>query len=380
MSIPLPSTSSFYSANAPMASLWPAGKGAAENPQHTGVSCQFITFYHTCGCRSNKDSVYLCSTDACQHTKSTVLLGELPFACGSYPGRSAVCSVEDPAKREFVREVDTADRLDKLLVLPDCTKADIDILIPRFQHPNWHEHIYRHYQQMRTQSSIISRPQLSPSNDRDVKKRDVNIEEVVQRLLYKYKVQEEEYREDMVERFVEEQQQRQLNYQPSEDTSIYQEENTRLNTPSVSSHRGSVDYTKSLENDDLDNAIYYDEIADAVMFNFEDDTGGSVYGLEISYANHSAAVESAEDMYYEEHPQSSYYQDIAPDLETPNTPRYCDDGFSGADDITDDFIDFLAEKEKEKEEEKKKEEEEEKRLQGGSPVMRKIWSYFRGSS
>ncbi|KAI2776308.1 hypothetical protein F4815DRAFT_485114 [Daldinia loculata] len=283
MSILLPSASSFYPANAPTASLWPAGKGATEKPQDTGVGCQFITFYHTCGCRSNKNSVYLCSTDTCQHTKSTVLLGELPFACGSYPGRSTACSLEDPARREFVREVDTADRLDKLLVLPDCTRADIDILIPPFQNPNWHEHIYRYYQQRRNQSSIISPPQLPPSNERNIEKRDVNIEEVVQRLLYKYKAQEGSYRESMVEKFVEEQQQ-QLSCQQLENTAIEQEENMELNTPPpVGGHRGTIEYAESLENDDLDDAKYYDETAaNTVMFNFEDDTGGSVYGLEIS--------------------------------------------------------------------------------------------------
>ncbi|KAI0134888.1 hypothetical protein F4814DRAFT_454291 [Daldinia grandis] len=365
MSILLPPTSSFYPADTPMASLWPAGKGAAERPQNTGVGCQFITFYHSCGCKSSKESAYLCSTNTCQHTKSTVLLGELPFACGSYPGRSAACSVEDPAKRGFVREVDTADRLDKLLILPDCTRADIDILIPPFHNPNWHEHIYRHYQQRQNQSSIISPPQLPTSDCRDVEKGDVNIDEIVQSLLSKNKAQEE-YKESMVERFVEEQQQ-QLSYQQLEDAEIDQEVNDMgLNTPLVGDHWDTTDYAESLKDDNLGDAVYYDEIAaNTVVFNFDDDTGGSVYGLEISYTDPSAAVDSAEDMYYEEHPQSNHYQGITPDLEAPSAPTYSDDRYGTADEITDDFIDFLAEKDK--------------KPQGGSPVIRKIWSYFRGS-
>ncbi|KAL7629799.1 hypothetical protein AAE478_001322 [Parahypoxylon ruwenzoriense] len=99
----------------------------------------------------------------------TLLVGGLPFACKSQPGRSKSCQQDDPAKTSFVREIDTADRLERFMVLEECTKADIEALTPPFagtEYQAWDEEIYSHYQQMKIQKSAETPLQTAfPSND-----------------------------------------------------------------------------------------------------------------------------------------------------------------------------------------------------------------------
>ncbi|OTB10115.1 hypothetical protein K445DRAFT_17000 [Daldinia sp. EC12] len=362
MSNPPPPTPSFYSAQTPTGYLWPARKSATERPQDTRGSCQFITFYHICGCRSYKDSVYLCSTDTCQHTMSTIVLGELPFACGSYPGQSTACGVEDPAKKEFVREVDTADRLEKLLVLPDCTRADIDALIPPFHCSDWDYEISSRYHRRPSQSSIYSSPQVPSSNGRGINGKSVEVDEVVQRLLSKYETQED-YRESMVERYVEEQQQ--LNYLETQNMLIDEEARGRSDLPGVGHRWDDVSYPKSPQNDGLPDAACYDETpAGAIMFSFEENTKESPYRHEVGYINPATNIKSVDNTYYGQQPQGNNYVDNTPRLETHITHKYSEDGFSGSDEVTDDFIDFLAEKDK--------------MPQGVNLSVRKLLSYLTG--
>ncbi|KAI1463846.1 uncharacterized protein F4812DRAFT_468481 [Daldinia caldariorum] len=369
MSNPPPSsTPSFSPTHTPTAYPWPVEKGVSERSQDTRASCQFITFYHTCGCRSYKDSVYLCSIGACQHTRSTVVLGELPFACGSYPGRSAACGTEDPAKREFVREVDTADRLEKLLVLPDCTRADIDDLIPPFHNPNWDYEISSRYHGRPSQSSSCFLPQVPPNNDRSINERDLGVQEVVHMLLSKCETAEEEHKESMVERYVEEQQQ--LNCQQLQNMPIDKNGQEISDISPVRHIWGDIwdavgSESKRQHDAACYDAAYHDEKpADAVMFSSEDNTKDSPYSPRIGYINSATVVKGSDSTYYEQQPQGDNHADDIPKLESFNTRKYSEEGFGESDEVTDDFIDFLAEKDK--------------KLQEGNPMMKKFWSYIRG--
>ncbi|KAI0380007.1 hypothetical protein F5Y04DRAFT_289641 [Hypomontagnella monticulosa] len=118
--------------------------------QSSGISplCQAIVHYHTCGCKSKRDPVRFCNKWGCEHKTSTLIVGELPFACESKEGPSALCGVEDRAKREFVREVDTAETLRNFMILPGVTKEDIESLIPPSAGSNnqsWTEEVYSQY-------------------------------------------------------------------------------------------------------------------------------------------------------------------------------------------------------------------------------------------
>ncbi|KAI1420198.1 hypothetical protein F5Y12DRAFT_774130 [Xylaria sp. FL1777] len=85
--------------------------------------CLAIFFFHTCGCRT-LEPVFACqpSTHAqtsignpCQHEEPTLLVAKLPHACKA-------CGVEDLGAKEFVREVDTAERLE--LIVSERFKQD----------------------------------------------------------------------------------------------------------------------------------------------------------------------------------------------------------------------------------------------------------------
>ncbi|KAH9889631.1 hypothetical protein F4778DRAFT_384516 [Xylariomycetidae sp. FL2044] len=77
------------------------------------MSCQAIINYHSCGCQKGK-TVYFCSTPFCKHTNAAYIVGRLPFPCGSSTGPVPACRGENPAKKQFVREIDTAERLTSL--------------------------------------------------------------------------------------------------------------------------------------------------------------------------------------------------------------------------------------------------------------------------
>ncbi|GAP90387.1 hypothetical protein SAMD00023353_4900430 [Rosellinia necatrix] len=106
------------------------------DPQAPSSFCQAIVFFYACGCRA-PEPVYCCQpvpgsgeadaagvggsgsgSNPCRHEKPELVVAKLPLACGSRIGGSAACGAEDPGAREFVREVDTAERLE-LVVLSD---------------------------------------------------------------------------------------------------------------------------------------------------------------------------------------------------------------------------------------------------------------------
>ncbi|KAI1079248.1 hypothetical protein F5B20DRAFT_590695 [Whalleya microplaca] len=133
---PTPLASTTPGVKSPLIDLW-IGSVEDETPEAPESKtlgtdgCQAIVFYHACGCIS-KPITYFCSTNSCQHDMSKVIVGRLPFACRSPQGRSAECQQVDRAKQEFVREVDTADRLESLLVLDAVPKGDIEEFLPDF--------------------------------------------------------------------------------------------------------------------------------------------------------------------------------------------------------------------------------------------------------
>ncbi|KAI1824088.1 hypothetical protein F4861DRAFT_539403 [Xylaria intraflava] len=102
--------------------------------------CEALFFFYDCGCRS-RDPVICCRARqlpgdlSCQHEKPTLVVARIPHACkaGSpseyNPGESDRCRAEDPGAKQFAREVDTAERLE-LLVLDDCARADLDAALP----------------------------------------------------------------------------------------------------------------------------------------------------------------------------------------------------------------------------------------------------------
>ncbi|KAI5861534.1 hypothetical protein GGS23DRAFT_598314 [Durotheca rogersii] len=112
---------------APMLELWRPendpvkhAESAPKANEAPARPCQVVVLYHTCGCRSAAAPVYFCSAPGCAHVgrPTTALVGQLPFACGG-AGNDA-CGAADPARTEFVREIDTAERLAPLIVLEDC--------------------------------------------------------------------------------------------------------------------------------------------------------------------------------------------------------------------------------------------------------------------
>ncbi|KAI2605648.1 hypothetical protein GGR54DRAFT_444505 [Hypoxylon sp. NC1633] len=150
--------------------------------QPSAAGCRAIVLYHTCGCRSSQP-LYLCETNKCEHPTSNLLIGELPFACGSQQGRSEACEIEDRAKKEFVREVDTANQLETFFVLPGCTKADIEVIVPPFTGSNyqtWEEEINSRYERMQTLRSA------------EVMSRGIQMEVVIPKLQAQFDIEREE--------------------------------------------------------------------------------------------------------------------------------------------------------------------------------------------
>ncbi|KAI2641338.1 hypothetical protein GGS21DRAFT_547707 [Xylaria nigripes] len=113
------------------------GRGAQQS--QSGISfCEALFFFYSCGCRS-RHAVMCCRPQrhdgVCQHEKPTIVVAKLPFACqarsdaASVPGETDRCRIEDPGVKKFVREVDTAESLD-LLVLDDCPGTDLNTALP----------------------------------------------------------------------------------------------------------------------------------------------------------------------------------------------------------------------------------------------------------
>ncbi|XXG95156.1 hypothetical protein Hte_001416 [Hypoxylon texense] len=96
--------------------------------------CQAVRFYHNCGCKS-KDKIYLCEDPYCNHYVTYLCVGGLPFACQNENGPTELCQVEDPARKSFVREVDTGTYLDHFITRPGCPCEMIDEILPDFLFP-----------------------------------------------------------------------------------------------------------------------------------------------------------------------------------------------------------------------------------------------------
>ncbi|KAI2464257.1 hypothetical protein F4781DRAFT_80480 [Annulohypoxylon bovei var. microspora] len=147
---------------------------ASRNSQNMTTTCQAIVCYHSCGCKSNKDVVYFCTRPNCRHETSSLVVAGLPFACGSQSGRSEACKMEDIAKKEFVREVDTADKLESFVVLPECTRDDVDALVSPWTGPLTSDgEFFSNYQQRHSvkndtfpsQETPLSSPIISSKGD-----------------------------------------------------------------------------------------------------------------------------------------------------------------------------------------------------------------------
>ncbi|KAI0829585.1 hypothetical protein F5Y06DRAFT_307994 [Hypoxylon sp. FL0890] len=172
----------------------------APKPNGPEGPCQTIVFYHTCGCKSCRNSVHVCSTRICSHRTSTLLLAGLPYACGSQNPRSEACWIEDIAKTEFIREVDTADRLDSFVTLPECTREDIIALTPAFAgsySQTWVEEIYNHYQWRKASISDETSSQGAPFAPQEVNSRCVEAVQVNTQLQAQPEVQGEEFRDEV---------------------------------------------------------------------------------------------------------------------------------------------------------------------------------------
>ncbi|KAI0015749.1 hypothetical protein F4780DRAFT_47055 [Xylariomycetidae sp. FL0641] len=106
--------------------------------------CQATFFYYSCGCRSTEpamDPGFNCrptpqfqaeadgNESACQHTNPTIQVARLPTPCNRSPARSEDCLAADPARLQFVREVDTADRLEMIYV-GEGRREELKSLVP----------------------------------------------------------------------------------------------------------------------------------------------------------------------------------------------------------------------------------------------------------
>ncbi|KAI0418784.1 hypothetical protein F5X98DRAFT_109767 [Xylaria grammica] len=87
--------------------------------EQPGSFCQAIFFFYTCGCRTPQP-VFCCqpppgqqvTRNPCRHENPSLVTAKIPHSCGRSIGNSEACGAEDPGKKEFVREVDTAERLE----------------------------------------------------------------------------------------------------------------------------------------------------------------------------------------------------------------------------------------------------------------------------
>ncbi|KAI0856831.1 hypothetical protein F4860DRAFT_518493 [Xylaria cubensis] len=97
--------------------------------------CNAIFFFYACGCRA-PEPFFCCrphpddslETVKCRHETPSVIIAKLPHACKT--GKTEACTAVDPASLEFVREVDTAERID-LAILGNIPQDEIDSLPER---------------------------------------------------------------------------------------------------------------------------------------------------------------------------------------------------------------------------------------------------------
>ncbi|KAI1738722.1 hypothetical protein F4680DRAFT_449836 [Xylaria scruposa] len=97
--------------------------------------CNAIFFFYACGCRA-PEPIFCCrprpddppGVVKCRHETPSVIIAKLPHACKT--GKTEACTAVDPALLEFVREVDTAERID-IATLGDIPQDEIDSLPER---------------------------------------------------------------------------------------------------------------------------------------------------------------------------------------------------------------------------------------------------------
>ncbi|KAI0451394.1 hypothetical protein F5B21DRAFT_487400 [Xylaria acuta] len=101
--------------------------------------CKAFFFFYACGCRT-PEPFFCCrphpdvsprvvhASNPCQHETPSVVVAKLPHACKA--GKTEACGAVDPALLAFVREVDTAERLD-LTILRGIPRDEIDTALPK---------------------------------------------------------------------------------------------------------------------------------------------------------------------------------------------------------------------------------------------------------
>ncbi|KAI1187571.1 hypothetical protein F5B17DRAFT_315699 [Nemania serpens] len=160
-----------------------SGFKAASPPSSPTVPpsfCQAIVFFYTCGCRDSQP-VFCCrpptelpgdtlgspQSHPCQHENPALLVAKLPHACRLRIGNSEACGAEDPGAKEFIREVDTAERLE-LAVVAGVAKEAIDHALPGKVEGEFTAHTVASKYQRRRSSGIILKPTAAPFIPRPV--------------------------------------------------------------------------------------------------------------------------------------------------------------------------------------------------------------------
>ncbi|KAI0551189.1 hypothetical protein F4679DRAFT_144488 [Xylaria curta] len=109
-------------------------EGAPENVEPL-TFCNALFFFYACGCRA-PEPIFCCRPHPddslgavkCRHETPSVTIAKLPHGCKT--GKTEACTAVDPASLEFVREADTAERID-LATLGDIPQDEIDSLPER---------------------------------------------------------------------------------------------------------------------------------------------------------------------------------------------------------------------------------------------------------
>lgn len=81
-----------------------------------------------CQPHPNDPQQQIYANNPCQHETPSVIIAKLPHSCKAELGNTEACYAEDPASKEFVREVDTAERLD--LATIRIPSVEVDTALP----------------------------------------------------------------------------------------------------------------------------------------------------------------------------------------------------------------------------------------------------------
>ncbi|KAI2617510.1 hypothetical protein GGS26DRAFT_603162 [Hypomontagnella submonticulosa] len=314
-----------------------------------GPMCQAIVFYHICGCKSSGEPVRFCNARGCTHESSTLVVGELPFACQSKDGRSGSCRVEDPAKTRFVREIDSATKIQNLMVLPGVVKEDIESLIPPSagsdDHP-WTEKVQSQYQ--KRVSSVFDIPPQTPVSTQEVEV-DVDLKSVHDEELEpdtRDEKEQNEYDVDVVEQrpgdmeYVEADEMfytLKSHFEDSHETGLESSmENEGFGTAKPNDKStGNVEDT---EDDESESETSKEDVSET---DFDSTTGNVGSDTECSEPGDKDLPEPAWfDVELEGEPEKASAGAQSAE-EAPASPRQSKDLYGETGDVTDDFIDFL---------------------------------------